>query len=148
LGFFLHDEDPDRLRYEKIILATDADVDGKSIVALLLGALCYLVPKTVVGGCVWIAYAPLFGQYKKRPAGEFVPVWDEKKLDPNLSTERFKGLGSMDEDEAEKIFFSSARQLRQVHITPETTHEITALVGRGDKKKALLKIRGIISELC
>lgn len=141
-------EDPNRCRYEKIIIATDADVDGKSILALLLGAMCYLVPKTVMSGRVWIAYAPLFGARKQRPKNEFVPIWDEKDIDPRFETERFKGLGTLNPDEAKVIFFTDKRRMSQVIVDEEDVARIVSLVGRSDYKKKLMQDRGLMSILC
>lgn len=59
----LQREDVSKIRYSHIIIAGDADVDGQNIAALVLGALCYLTPKVVMSGHVYIADMPLFGQY-------------------------------------------------------------------------------------
>ena len=59
----LHLTNVETVRYEKIIICTDADVDGSSIKALIIGALGYLMPEVIEGGYLYVAIAPLFGQY-------------------------------------------------------------------------------------
>ena len=59
-GLMKH-ERPELCRYGKIIIASDADCDGMQISSLVLAALCYLVPNTVLSGKVYLMTAPLYG---------------------------------------------------------------------------------------
>ena len=135
-----HKEDPSLIRYSKIIIASDGDVDGKSIQALLIGALCYLIPKTVQKGLVYVAEAPLFAQTHKK---EFIPVWNEKDLVPGVKTSRFKGLGSFNADE---LYFAvlnpATRRLHQ--ITSDSPLDAAEIVGNPSARKDMLLRKGVI----
>jgi DNA gyrase subunit B len=134
-------ENPDRIRYSKIIICADGDVDGKSIQALLIGALSSLIPRTVRRGLIYIIEAPLFGQWSKE--GTFVPVWSQDSLSPGLKTSRFKGLGSFNANElATSILNPSVRRLRK--LTTDDTRSITELVGNSGSRREMLIQRGVI----
>lgn len=141
----LHKENPDCVRYSKIIIATDADPDGKNIAALLIGALCYLCPRTVEAGHVYIAHAPLFGQIPTRKVNgrKFIPVWRHEDANPNWKTKRFKGLGSMQPDQ---LFTSIAdpeyRKLTQV--TMDNRQSVLDMVAGGSYRREYLTARGIV----
>jgi DNA gyrase subunit B len=134
-------ENPDRIRYSKIIICSDGDVDGRSIQALLIGALGSLIPKTVRRGLIHIIEAPLFGQWSKD--GKFIPVWSQDELSPGLRTSRFKGLGSFNANElAVSILNPSVRRLKR--LITEDTRGITRLVGNSGARREMLLERGII----
>lgn len=133
-------EDPTRIRYSKVIIATDSDIDGLNIRALLIGAFCNLMPKTVAQGYIYFADTPLFGQRDKQD--NFVPVWDMANLQPG-HFERYKGLGSMDPDElAEVLLNKNLRKLTQ--ITLNDPQKVINIVS-GATRKTLLLERGIIN---
>jgi DNA gyrase subunit B len=135
-----HKEDPSRIRYGKIIICSDADIDGAQIQALLLGALCYLVPQTVAKGLIYVAKCPLFGQMDGK---KWTPIFDQKDLNSKLSSHRYKGLGSMEPWQLAKVLFDeNVRQLTQV--TLKNGKEVEQLVGYGIFKKQLLMERGVI----
>ena len=135
-----HKEDENRVRYGKIIIASDSDIDGAQIQALLLGALCYLVPKTVASGRIYVAKCPLFGQEDGK---NWIPVFDQKELKPKLKTHRYKGLGSMEPWQLAKVLFDdSVRNLRQIKLTDAKTVE--KLVGYSSYKKELMIEAGVI----
>jgi DNA gyrase/topoisomerase IV subunit B len=136
-----HKEIPERIRYSKIIIAADPDCDGKNIEALIVGALCYLIPKTVRAGHIFIVHAPLFGQYDKK--GNWLPVWEQASLNPKLKTERYKGLGSLESDQlAEVLLNPSTRHLSK--ITVNDIKMVELLVGHSGARKEMLLSRGII----
>lgn len=85
--------DLSKRRYGKIIIATDADVDGSHIALLICGAFATFLPEVIQEGMLYIALAPL---YEQKVKGKPVYYWEEKDLDPKLHTLRFKGLGSAD----------------------------------------------------
>ena len=136
-----HKEDPERCRYEKIIIITDADVDGYSIQALLLGVFLFCTPKTLESGKIYIAEPPLFGQ--KDENGKFKPIWNQDDLDIHKHFDRFKGLGSMDAEELSEIAFDkNYRRLRQVTLDDAT--KALRLIRSSNEKKKLMIEKGIL----
>ena len=108
-----NDFDITKLRYDKIILMTDADVDGSHIDTLLLTFLYRFMPELIYDGHVYIAMPPLFKVIPKR--GEEQYLYDEKELERYRKThtgdftlQRYKGLGEMD-----------AQQLWETTLDPE-----------------------------
>lgn len=119
----------------------DSDVDGMNIMALLLGALCFLTPNVVKDGRVYIAHCPLFGQYDKK--NNFTPVWDQKDLDKNKSTLRFKGLGSMDPIELKRSLLDTAtRKLSRVEL--DDKEKVIKIVGNPEFRKLMFIDEGIL----
>jgi len=96
------DLDLDKLRYEKIILMTDADVDGAHIASLLMTFFYQMMPKLIEGGNLFIALPPLYRLSSKNKtlyalddeAREKLLV-DEFKTNEKVEISRFKGLGEM-----------------------------------------------------
>jgi DNA gyrase subunit B len=98
--------DHDRLRYDKIVLMADADVDGGHITTLLLTFFYRLTPKLIEKGHLYLAQPPL---YQLRKGTKVAYAMSDKERDQLLRTEfkkhanveiqRFKGLGEMDADQ-------------------------------------------------
>ncbi|MCD8369826.1 MAG: DNA gyrase subunit B [Clostridiales bacterium] len=117
-----NDFDISRLRYNKIILMTDADVDGSHIDTLLLTFLYRFMPELIYNGHVFIAMPPL---YKAIPArGEEKYLYDDKELEKYRKThkgdfrlQRYKGLGEMDPEQLwETTLDPERRVLKRVEI--------------------------------
>ena len=116
-----NDFDISKLRYDKIIIMADADVDGAHISTLLLTLFYRFMPELIYEGHVYIAMPPL---YKAMPSrGEEEYLYDDKALaeyrkdHTNFKLQRYKGLGEMDAQQLwETTLDPAARRLKLVEI--------------------------------
>lgn len=115
------DFDISKLRYDKVILMTDADVDGRHIVTLLLTIFYRLLPDLITEGHVYVATPPLYKAIPKRGKEQY--LYDEdalvqySKSHKDFRLQRYKGLGEMSPDQLwETTMNPETRVLRKVSI--------------------------------
>lgn len=138
--------DPEKCRYEKIIISADADPDGCHIAALLISLYVNLMAPLVKAGRVYVLEPPLFG-YKENGKYVFTNEFEEipEKLRTTKGYTRYKGLGEMDDDEfRESCFIPGKRNLYQVHY-PNDIDAFNRIVGTTEGRRDLLVDLGIIS---
>jgi len=127
----------DKLRYHKIIIMTDADVDGQHIKALLLTLLFRYTPQLIEAGHVFVAVAPFY-KIKKGNKDYYVYTNDElkaklKDLGGNPEVSRFKGLGEMNDEQLwETTMNPKKRRLKQVSIEDAVEADETFSLLMGD----------------
>ena len=117
-----NDFDITKLKYNKIILMTDADVDGSHIDTLLLTFLYRFMPELIYNGHVYIAMPPLYKVIPSR--GQEMYLYDDKELERYRKThtgdfrlQRYKGLGEMDPEQLwETTLDPERRVLKRVEI--------------------------------
>lgn len=116
------EEDMDNLRYNKIVIATDADVDGMHIRLLLITFFLQFFPELIRQGHLFILQTPLFRvRNKKKTIYCYSPEEKEKaiaELGPNPEITRFKGLGEISPDEF-KNFIGPDIRLDPVRLTKD-----------------------------
>ena len=137
------DFDADKARYHRIIIMTDADVDGAHIRCLLLTFFYRFMPELINRGYIYIAQPPIFGLKKKNSKSPKIEryIYDESSLssvlaeydDPNrFDVQRYKGLGEMDPDQLwETTMEPQSRTLLQVNIddAAEAERVVSELMG-------------------
>ncbi len=130
-----NDFDITKLRYDKIVIMTDADVDGSHISNLLLTLFYRFMPELIFEGHVYLAMPPLYKAMPSKGAEEY--LYDDKALEKYRKThkgpftlQRYKGLGEMDAEQLwETTLNPETRYLKQVEIEDaRMASEITSLL--------------------
>ncbi len=132
---FGNDFDITKLKYDKIIIMADADVDGAHISTLLLTLFYRFMPELIYEGHIYIAMPPLYKAMPSKGPEEY--LYDDKALEKYRKThkgpftlQRYKGLGEMDADQLwETTLNPETRMLKQVEIEDaRMASEVTAML--------------------
>jgi DNA gyrase subunit B len=129
--------DLSKLRYSKIVCATDADFDGAHIACLVTMAMAILLPDIVKAGKFFIASTPLFAINEKKL---FKPLWNEKELEKaraaGKTIQRYKGLGEMNPNELKiSLLDEATRNLMPITYSKNIDSLIKLFSSAEEKRK-------------
>ena len=144
-----------KLRYAKVIIMTDADVDGQHIRTLLLTFFYRYVPELIENGNIYVAMSPL---YRIRNKGKAQYVYSDeelekesKKLGGNPDVQRFKGLGEMNPDQLwETTMDPKKRILKKITVDDAVRADEVFAMLMGDAvgpRRKFIELNANIAEL-
>jgi len=130
-----------KMRYDKIICASDADPDGAHITTLLVLCISILLPEIVKNSKLFVAQVPLFAINEKRL---FKPLWNKNDLEKarknGRNIQRYKGLGEMNPDQLKKCLLDEkTRRLIPVGYSKDITALEKLFSNSGEKRELLEK---------
>ena len=134
-------------RYDKVIIFTDADEDGKNIASLLISLFISLSPELVEEGHLYLALPPLYGTYEK---DKFIPINDEEVKNDYLQRgypiTRYKGLGEMNPAQLRTSCMDpETRKLLRIDLSPECAEEVKKIMGSDTQyRRKLLEKVGVL----
>lgn len=131
--------DLSKMRYDKIICATDADHDGNHIACLVTMVIAVLLPEIIREGRYFIAQTPLYAINEKKT---FIPLWTDKMLEAarekGRSITRFKGLGELSPHQLKICLLDEGRRnLIQLKYS-EQIEELIKLFSSAEEKRKLI----------
>lgn len=129
----------DKVRYGKLIIATDADIDGLKIAALVLGCIMKHMPFLLEKEMVYIADSPLYKQ-----GNDYFWKGEEDKMLKNKSYTRYKGLGEINSEQIGEIFFGG--HCRYHKVTKEGADYALRLITNKDARKDLMREIGCLKD--
>lgn len=142
------DFDINKLRYDKIVIMADADVDGSHICTLILTLFYRFMPELITTGHVYIAMPPLYKAIPTRGESEYLYDDDAlikyRKKHKNFTLQRYKGLGEMDAEQLwETTLNPATRVLKRVNIDDaRRANELTSILMGNDvepRKEFIIK---------
>jgi DNA gyrase/topoisomerase IV subunit B len=133
--------DISKMRYDKIICATDADFDGAHIACLLSMAMAILLPDVVKAGKYYIAQTPLFAINEKKT---FTPLWTEKELEKarkkGRTITRFKGLGELSPDQLKVCLLDEPTRNLMPITYSKNMDDLVSLFSSAEEKRKLVSL--------
>ena len=130
----------EKLRYNKIILAADADPAGNFITVLLIGLFAHLTPDIIKNGRLYVCKTPLYGTRRK---GKFVPLWTDEDVEKcrknNETITRFKGLGEFNPADLKTFTLDdSTRKLIKVEWSKNPEKIFELLTSSTEKRNLIM----------
>ena len=145
-----NDFDIEKLRYDKIVIMADADIDGEHIATLVLTLFYRFMPELITNHKVYVACPPLYKVLENKKNAEPVYLYDDEALEEykkthgdNFGLQRYKGLGEMNPDQLwETTMNPETRLLKLVDVESMTSAgKMTALLMGNDVEPRKLWIQ-------